>query len=108
MKETDHSWISISFNDSDINIEYDSPNAEKWVKKISWNDITRICYKSYDYGAPDFLYLSLENSEEQYIIPLTEKGGKTFWEEVRIRGMFDQKLAIIAEGSWNKIICWPD
>jgi hypothetical protein len=108
MKETDHPWISISFDETEIIIKYAASDYENYVKKLKWGWIVRICYKSYDDGAPDFLYVSLKNKDEKYIIPITEKGGNDFWEEVKNRGLFDQKLAIIAEESWNQIFCWPD
>lgn len=73
------------------------------MKKITWEKIMKICCKSYDYGAPNFLYITLQDEEERCIIPITERGGEEFWGEVKHRGLFDQKMALIAEATWNRI-----
>ncbi len=108
MRETDYRFVSISFDESNIVIKHEKSGIESYIKKFNWEMITKICYKSYDFGAPNFLYISLKNKDENYIIPITEKGGTDFWKEVKYRGLFDQKLAIIAEGSYNQIFGWSD
>lgn len=108
MRETDHPWIHVIFNALEITMVFDSPKAENWERKFKWDNVTKICYKSYDYGAPNFLYISLSDETEKIILPIDDKGGDSFWEEVKRRGLFDIGRALKAEGSWNTIDCWPD
>ena len=110
MQETDHPYISVSFSEESIKVIFKREN--KIVKNIKWNEIKRIFYKTYDYGAPDFIYLSLDNfplkKGNKVIIPVTETGGEALWEEIKKRGLFDQNLAVHAEMSENEITSWPE
>ncbi|MFX0210985.1 MAG: hypothetical protein ACFFDT_33715 [Candidatus Hodarchaeota archaeon] len=44
MKETDHTWISVSFDDKEILIELIHSMVKEGEKTI-WEKIIRICYK---------------------------------------------------------------
>ena len=61
----------------------------------------------YDYGAPDFLYIFFDNSHDKCIIPIHEKGGEEFWEEIKLRKLFDPQYAIVANTSVSQYHCWP-
>ncbi|MHA1989492.1 MAG: hypothetical protein ACW98A_00915 [Candidatus Hodarchaeales archaeon] len=111
MKETDHPYISVTFTEDDITIVLGRPEEERIIEKVPWSSIRKIFYKSYDYGAPNYLFLSLDefplNKGMKYLVSITENGGKALWEEIKLRNLFDQGLAINTEASMNRIYSWP-
>ena len=110
MKETDYPQISVSFTEVDFSIQFSSKKQEEisWTKTFKWNDINRICLKSYDYGAPHFLYITIPKVEDNIIVPITETGGEEFLEEVIKRKYVTKNeidIALAKLGSVN-IECW--
>lgn len=106
MKEPDHPWITVSFDEDEFVVYYDNLEKENWTKTFSWKDITKICYKSYDYGAPDFLHIFFASRNDPCIIPIEEKDGEAFWEEVKRRKLFNPRYAIKADTRFE-YNCWP-
>lgn len=109
MKETDYPRIYVNFDENTITINF-KPDIEDepWSKAISWNDIVQICFKSYDYGAPHFLYIKIKNSDEKFIIGITDQGGTQLWKEIQRRGLVSVNKAKIVESTWNEYNCWPE
>ncbi len=108
MKETDHPWIEVLFDENEFIVQYEKPEEDNWTKTFSWKNIIKICYKSYDYGAPDFLYIFFEKNNNKCTIPIHENGGEDFWEEVKRRKLFNPQYAITADTSaYSEYNCWP-
>ncbi len=108
MKETDHPWIKVSFDEQQFIVEYEDLEGKNWVQTFQWSTITKICFKSYDYSAPHFLYIFFSDNEMKCIIPIHENGGEAFWAEVKKRKLFDPRNAIVADTSIPEYNCWPD
>ena len=107
MKETDHPWIKVLFDENEFVVHYENPEDDNWIKTYFWNKIVKICFKSYDYGAPDFLYIFFEDNNDNCIIPIQENGDDDFWVEVKRRKLFNPKYAITADTSVSQYHCWP-
>ena len=106
MKETDHPWINVLFDKDEFVVKYENPDQDNWIKTFYWKDIIKICFKSYDYGAPNFLHIFFENNNS-CIIPIHENGGEDFWKEVKRRKLFDPRYAITADTSVSQYHCYP-
>lgn len=107
MKEIDHPWIKVLFDENEFVLKYENPEEDNWIKTFSWKDIVKICFKSYDYGAPNFLYIFFEDNNYNCIIPIHENGGEDFWVEIKNRKLFNPKYAITADTSVSQYHCWP-
>lgn len=108
MKETDHPWITVAFDKKSFRLSYASDNGEKWKKTYQWNKIIKVCFKSYDFGVPNFAYIFFKDDPEPCIVPIDDKGGEAFWTELKRRGLFDASREIHADTSEIKYNCWPD
>ena len=110
MKETDWPRISVTFSEETIDVQFrsDREGEDGWDKQIKWADIFRISYKTYDCGAPDFVYIHLdEGFDAEAIVPMTETGGEGLWKEIQARGLVSENEALIAQRSENEITSWP-
>jgi hypothetical protein len=107
MKETDHPWIRVTFNENDFSVYYDKSEEDGWVKTYNWKDILKICFKSYDYGAPNFAYVFFRSSDDTCIIPIHGNDNENFWQEIKNRGLFNASYEIHADTSQSQYHCWP-
>jgi hypothetical protein len=112
MKETDYPQISVSFTEEEFTIVFtaDDEVESSWSKTFEWVDINRICLKTYDYGAPHFLYIEIPNVEEDIIVPITKTGGEAFLEELINRRLVTRNQIDITLANLKSvhIKCWPD
>ncbi len=89
-KETDWPHITVSHDDNSFTIFFDKGGEEKWEKSYSWDSISKVCFKSYDYGAPHFCYLFFSDSPDEIILPVeSQEGVVAFWEELKSKNLFD-------------------
>lgn len=89
-KETDWAAMTITHNENSFTIFFDNKEDEKWEKTYSWDSISKVCFKSYDYGAPHFCYLFFSDSSDEIILPVEEQeGAVAFWEKLKAKGLFD-------------------
>lgn len=109
MKETDHPHIKVDFNGEVITVRFRSNDEEDWDKEIKWADIVRVCYKTYDYGAPDFLYIHTDDGHDaEAIVPVTDTGGDVLWKEIQERKFFDWSKIKNWDKRENSINCYPE
>lgn len=107
LKETDHPHVSATFSEAAITVSFHSDEAEDFDTVLPWDAICRVCYRTYDYGAPDFIHLFVDDGfEPEAIVPVTETGGEDLWTEVLRRGLFSWKEVGRRIGS-NRIDCYP-
>lgn len=78
-----------------------------WQKAVQWEIIQKVCFKSFDYGAPDFIYLFVVDEEGPYIIPISEGRDDPLWTEIKERGLFPSRLEIKADTGLSQFHCWP-
>ncbi|MFW9920728.1 MAG: hypothetical protein ACFFED_14080 [Candidatus Thorarchaeota archaeon] len=98
-KETDWSYITVRYDENTFTIEFDN-DKEHWEKSYQWTSISRVCFKSYDYGAPHFCYLYFSDSPDEIIMPVEEQAGcVAFWNELKAKGLFDPSKEKYAEYS---------
>ena len=107
MKETDHPWIRVEFTENEFTVYYDKPEEEKWVKKCYWKDIIKVCFKSYDFGAPNFAYVFFGSNDDSCIIPIYGDSNEKFWKEIKNRKLFNPSYEIHADTSQSQYHCWP-
>ena len=90
----------IAFDATTFTVTYQKEGAEKWEKSYTCDSIVTVCYKSYDYGAPDFCYLYFDNNPDELILPTEGKDEwVAFWKEVKARNLFDPSKEIHAQYS---------
>ncbi|MBN1331117.1 MAG: hypothetical protein JXA54_16715 [Candidatus Heimdallarchaeota archaeon] len=100
MKETDWPNVSVSYNEETFTILYNKQGEENWKKSYTWKALTKVCFKSYDYGAPHFCYLYFKDNSDEIILPVEENDTcVAFWKELKKRGMFDPNKEIVAQYS---------
>jgi hypothetical protein len=89
MKETDWEKVLVKFDEKTFSIRIHENDKVIFENQYNWNSITRVCYKSYDYGAPDFCYLYFNNSGDEIILPTESKEDcEAFWKKLKEKGLF--------------------
>ncbi len=87
-KETDWSYITVSHDEKSFTVRFND-TEDRWERSYLWDSIKRVCFKSYDYGAPHFCYLYFHENPDEIIIPVEEQEGVVaFWEELKAKGLF--------------------
>ena len=90
MKETDWPNVSVNFDEPFFTIIIKDNDKIVFEKQYSWDSLNCVCYKSYDYGAPDFCYLYFENDSDEIILPVEGKDDcEGFWKKLKMKGLFD-------------------
>ncbi|MBD3191006.1 MAG: hypothetical protein GF308_10200 [Candidatus Heimdallarchaeota archaeon] len=90
IKETDWPHVTVTFDTTTFTIIYEKEGTERLEKSYTWDSVVKVCFKSYDYGAPHFCYLYFDNKPDEIILPVEGKEEcVVFWEEVKARGLFD-------------------
>ena len=88
-KETDWQHITVTHDENSFTIIFDKEGKENWTKSYSWDSISKVCFKSYDYGAPHFCYLYFKDTPDEIIIPVESQDGCVeFWDELKVKGLF--------------------
>jgi hypothetical protein len=100
-KETDWPYITAKFDDTSFTIMFNNEETkENWDKTYLWDSIRKVCFKSYDYGAPHFCYLYFKDNSDEIIIPVESQDGVVeFWEELKEKGLFDRSMEKYAQYS---------
>ena len=105
-KETDWAAITVTHDENSFTIFFDNMEDEKWQKTYTWDSISKVCFKSYDYGAPHFCYLFFNDSPDEIILPVEEQEGVVaFWEELKKKGLFDPSKEKFAQYSTPEFNC---
>ena len=105
-KETDWSFITIGFDENSFTIIFDKEGEEKWKKSYTWDSITKVCFKSYDYGAPHFCYLYFNDKPDEIIVPVESQDGcPEFWSELKAKRLFDPTKEKHAQHSTPEFNC---
>jgi len=105
-KETDWSCIIVTFDENSFTVSFSKEGGENWEKSYSWDSISKVCFKSYDYGAPHFCYLFFNDSSDEIILPVeTQKGCAEFWKEMKAKGLFDPNKEKHAQYSTPEFNC---
>ncbi len=98
-KETDWSYITVNHDERSFTVMFDN-DEEKWERSYPWTSISRVCFKSYDYGAPHFCYLYFNDNPDEIILPVEEQDGVVdFWETLKAKGLFDSRKEKYAQYS---------
>ena len=99
-KETDWSYITVTHNGDSFTVIFHEDRGESWKRTYSWNSISKVCFKSYDYGAPHFCYLYFSDNPDEIILPVEEQDGVVeFWETLKAKGLFPSSKEKFAEYS---------
>ena len=106
MREPDHPWILFTLNETEFTVVIDKPEKDKRVKTYDWSDISNVCFKSYDYGAPNFFYVFSESNDDICIIPIHGDSNDKFWKEIYNRKLFNPCYEIHADTSQIQYHCW--
>jgi hypothetical protein len=99
IKETKWPHLTVTHDENSFTVKFDK-EGEKWERSYSWDSISKVCFKSYDYGAPHFCYLFFSDSSDELILPVEEQEGVVaFWEALKAKGLFDPNKEKFAESS---------
>jgi len=100
-------WFEVTFDDREVRLSVNPPKRSSWQAQIKWDRIIRVCFKAGDLYVPDEIYIFTDERPESYLIPTEANGGRSLWDEILRRRLFDAELAIKAMTSTGRLFCCP-